>query len=557
MYQFLEVKLSYIWLFFISLIQFGFFYYMSINRLVAGDEGFYLIAGQLVLDGKTPYLDFFYPQMPLYPYVLAGWFRIFGEGWQSARLLACLCSTGCGTLVYLITKMMFHNHQKQIALSSLATFLFAGSHLSFAWLTINKSYCLCLFLLLASIYLQFKAVNTANHRKKNLLLFLTGLFLSLSINTRLYLAALLTVQPLSIFLHNWKTEKKEPKTQLLLFLPYLAGILSGGLGTLLLLALSPSNFLFNNLTYHLNRSKAPLVKVLKFKAQIAGILFGVRPTRQFFGFDFLCLAAGGILASLLLLIPTKIAEKNVYKTGLIGDIIVYGLTIFVVSWIPTPAYIQYFCLAVPFLAISSAWFISRLPSITQSIATLTLLACFSFHLPKNIKLYSENGIGTIGINSQAAADAMRIPFLESVTNELNNLTPSRDKTYSVLSLWPGYLVGAKQSLFHYPGSENHFSYRIAHKLTEDKRRQYHLLSRFEFREVISQSQPDLIVLNNKSARKKFAPFLKTGRYQTVSEIGSLTILSNRTQSPESNPSAHSDQPARTSTSINPSVSSGQ
>ncbi len=42
-----------------------FFLQISSSRLVAGDEGFYTLATKLVSQGRVPYKDFFYPQMPL------------------------------------------------------------------------------------------------------------------------------------------------------------------------------------------------------------------------------------------------------------------------------------------------------------------------------------------------------------------------------------------------------------------------------------------------------------------------------------------------------------
>src|ERR1035441_953555 len=39
----------------------------------AWDEGFHLLAAQLIKAGKTPYLDFFFPQAPLNAYWNAAW----------------------------------------------------------------------------------------------------------------------------------------------------------------------------------------------------------------------------------------------------------------------------------------------------------------------------------------------------------------------------------------------------------------------------------------------------------------------------------------------------
>ena len=54
----------------------------------AWDEGFHLLAAQLIDAGKRPWLDFCFPQTPLNAYWNAGWMRVFGESW---RVPACRC----------------------------------------------------------------------------------------------------------------------------------------------------------------------------------------------------------------------------------------------------------------------------------------------------------------------------------------------------------------------------------------------------------------------------------------------------------------------------------
>ncbi len=51
---------------------------LSRVRPIDGDEGYYATAARLVSHGRTPYLDFFYPQMPLLPYVYAPAFKVVG-----------------------------------------------------------------------------------------------------------------------------------------------------------------------------------------------------------------------------------------------------------------------------------------------------------------------------------------------------------------------------------------------------------------------------------------------------------------------------------------------
>ena len=62
-----------------------FFLFVARRRFIDGDEGFYLTAARLVLLHKVPYLDFFFQQAPLLPYVYGIWLKLFGVSWFAAR----------------------------------------------------------------------------------------------------------------------------------------------------------------------------------------------------------------------------------------------------------------------------------------------------------------------------------------------------------------------------------------------------------------------------------------------------------------------------------------
>lgn len=58
------------------------------------DEGFHLLAAQLIRDGKTPYLDFCFPQPPLNAYLNAALFYLFGTNWRITHVIAALFVAG-------------------------------------------------------------------------------------------------------------------------------------------------------------------------------------------------------------------------------------------------------------------------------------------------------------------------------------------------------------------------------------------------------------------------------------------------------------------------------
>lgn len=64
----------------------------SQNRPLDGDEGYYATAARLVADGQTPYKDFFYPQMPYFPYIYAPVYKVVGASIVGLRWLSVVFS---------------------------------------------------------------------------------------------------------------------------------------------------------------------------------------------------------------------------------------------------------------------------------------------------------------------------------------------------------------------------------------------------------------------------------------------------------------------------------
>jgi hypothetical protein len=67
--------------------------YYSQTAAFAWDEGFHLLAAQLIKAGKRPYADFFFAQTPLTAYLNAFWMSLFGETWRVPHMAAALFAT--------------------------------------------------------------------------------------------------------------------------------------------------------------------------------------------------------------------------------------------------------------------------------------------------------------------------------------------------------------------------------------------------------------------------------------------------------------------------------
>ena len=201
----------------------------ALLRFVDGDEGDYLMAAALVLDGRLPYRDFLYTQTPLLPYVYGAWAALTGEDWQAARLLSARSRSRSARSS---TRHVRRRQGRALAAAALALLTTTG--LALAWLTPVKTQGLSTLLLFAAFF-------AASERRW----VPAGLLLGLAIDTRLLLAAAVPA-----FL--WEARRGA-------LAPLTAGLALGLLPLALFAVLDPSRFWFGVLGYHAERSDAGLV----------------------------------------------------------------------------------------------------------------------------------------------------------------------------------------------------------------------------------------------------------------------------------------------------------
>jgi hypothetical protein len=118
-------------------------------RIVDPDEGFYLTAAHKVTQGQSLYADFFYPQMPFLPYILA---PFSGHGFATLYLsrFAGVAASACAAILfYLVLGVLCRDQRIKILIFAL--YLFSGHVLT--WHCVAKTYPWTDLFLLASVYL--------------------------------------------------------------------------------------------------------------------------------------------------------------------------------------------------------------------------------------------------------------------------------------------------------------------------------------------------------------------------------------------------------------------
>jgi Dolichyl-phosphate-mannose-protein mannosyltransferase len=465
-------RTSKLWLVPVVLLQAAFFLYVSQRRLIDGDEGFYLLASQLVMRHHAPYLDFFYTQAPLLPYVYAAWFKVAGVSWISARVFCALISTWIGGLIYV---QVCRETGKWLA-GAVAVLVYASSAIVFAWFPIVKTFPLAAAFLFPA-YMILAQLPAATSRW---LVALSGVLFGLAVDTRSYVVGLL---PLLLW-WIWRQQRERAWMRMAWFC---GGFVVGLLPSLALFVTSPDAFLFNNLGYHAMRSQWGLIGNLRNKLKILSLLAIGGVT----GFQFAVAGLTGLLG-VILVRPRKAPS---FLALLIA--IALGL----VSLLPTPSFVQYFSILMPFSIVAGigpvAEFFANLRSrrrLAAAAACVALMTAYVGLAAIPFRQYLFTGSEVPGIFQPEQAQKWTLAHVTNVSRTVDKLAHPGEQ---VLSFWPGFLVGTQAEPV--PGFENDFGDYVSHYLTLEQRERYHILTRDEMLESFARHDARLIVIGNQGS----------------------------------------------------------
>ncbi len=144
----------------------------------AWDEGFHLLAAQLVRNGKRLYLDFFFPQTPLNTYWNAGWMLLFGDTWRTAHAAAALCT---GLAAYLLAQYVRARSGTLAAVCCLV--IFGLNELVVLFGGIGQAYGFCLLALVCAFRCAVMARDSDSARYAAATGFFAGLAVGASLLT--------------------------------------------------------------------------------------------------------------------------------------------------------------------------------------------------------------------------------------------------------------------------------------------------------------------------------------------------------------------------------------
>jgi len=429
-------------------------------RLVDADEGWELLAARLVAAGARPYLDFFTQQMPLLPWVYGAWGRIAAFGWGQGRALSALLAATGGLLVARIAGRA----TGRAGWGWVAAALFASNALVFTWLPVVKTYALTTVLLLGA----WDVLAAGPDRSWRWTV--AGILAGLAVETRLYV---LVVVPWLCPAGSARRRAKGGHVR------YAAGVALALIPAIRLGVADPARWWFMNVGYHLTRTDAGWSTALGQKLGTVLTLGGLSDEGGAAGSQMLLLSV--LAAALGWRARARPVPRPVVIAALLG----------LISLIPTPAFIQYFCLAVPFLILGLVEWMAAAgaddPARPGRALLIAMAAAYGLAVPSEWHRGVVSGADLV-IDERPAGWSLKT--VEAVAGCVDRETAAAGEP--VLSWWPGYLVGSRAAPV--PGMENQFALSAALRVAPDRRLAWHLPDPHAVALMLRAGRPRLCVV---------------------------------------------------------------
>ena len=321
------------------------------------DEGFHLVAAQLIAAGKTPYIDFCFPQTPLNAYLNAGIMLLFGESWHVIHLFSTfyLCVAIWLAADYVLVRLPASMWPFSCSLATAA--LLGLNVVVVQYACAGQAYAICIMLLTAA----FRFATDAIHKPSAWLALLAGVSAGAAVGSSMLTA------PAPLVLLLWLWFRNRAGSRLLKSAVYLLGCA---------LPFSPVIWLY------IRAPRQTLFNVVQYQALFRRVNWGDATLRDFDTLtgwlaspDALILVVLCLAALLFLRSRSNIKRDEFYLAGAIA----LALIVFIACAHPT--FERYFILAVPFLSILGGlglWVLgSRLATPEHSVLPVAILLTLS------------------------------------------------------------------------------------------------------------------------------------------------------------------------------------
>lgn len=489
-------------LFAIAAITLPVFLLLSWNRYIAKDEGFYALAGQLIANGESLYSDFFYPQMPLLPYMYGAWMKMVGTGWYEARTFAAVCTTLVAVALFCSVTSVCG---RRLGIVAAGLFTFNGMALR-SFLTV-KTYSLSVLFLFLAFFLYRRSLRSGLGDSA----LFSGLCLGIATGVRLPFAALAPLLLCGYLAHSRKQSLRRAYF-------FIAGLC-------LTLSLSVffmedwGRFWFNNLGFHFGRTSQTVEDAWEHKLHILGVLVGTVESERYLAFQFP-----------LLLFAFAVVTATAWTLNReLQFVVLFILVLAVISFIPNPAYVQYFGVLVPFLIVgliecaNTLWCWSAASRSWAARPALAGVGCFFlfvyvFRAHLDFQQMTMSGVGLRGIDTSRQAANWKISSVTGVGEAIDRLIPEGS---SIVAWWPGYVVGTESRMME--GLENQFATTFIRKNPgrAEELRPYHLRTQQSVLQSVERGEPGAVIrfgMNRRGEKDPLIMALHAGGYLLVDRV---------------------------------------
>ncbi len=226
------------WLLIAAITAFALLY--AVTRAFVWDEGYHLIAAQLISRGKLPYIDFCFPQTPLNAFLNAGILKVFGQHWRPVHIGATLFSMGSMLLTGQYVLTSFPARRWRVACALCAAIFVGLNEVVIQFGTIGQAYGICLFCTVAA----YRLALATTARVSVVLPLVCGMMAGIAAGSSLLSAPMLPVLLIWIWFYDrvglpWRKA-----------LAFAIGAGSAFLPVLWLYIKDPDRTFFNVLKYH-------------------------------------------------------------------------------------------------------------------------------------------------------------------------------------------------------------------------------------------------------------------------------------------------------------------
>jgi hypothetical protein len=432
-------------------------------RQIDYDEGAYLSAAYLVREGKLPYLDFFYPQMPYLPYLYA---LVSPYGFSSlyyGRIISSALGIFLSVLIFWFSYRLFKDER----LSLFLLFLYGFNGLTLSWHSVVKTLAPSdLFGFISFIFFTFYLLS----KEKKINLFWAGFLIGIAFNLRLTFLLVFLVEAIMIFilLPQKNLKRKAMDLAWLVFAAVLASAWA-----IYLFFKNPEAFLFGNIGFHYVWGQK-VVKMAFFEKLYTLSKFIFSPQNLFI---LICAAFSTVwLVKKLIRLDKPTSEDKIIIFALS-----IGLVIIITSFFVSPTVFQYYEQVLPYLLFSSVPVLKRIISkwkdkkrLLPGFIIFYLLSC----LPFIIVFIFVVRPGQVSYRIDKTKEVVKVVKQNSLPGEV------------ILSDWPGYVVLSERETV--PGMST-FEWWVIQALPPEEMENYKILSSHKISEMISAREPDMII----------------------------------------------------------------